>query len=420
MRRSSRKARWVGGNRFRLLENGEEFYPAVFDAIRRAEREVQLETFIWFDDKVGRDLQAVLMEAARRGVHVDVTLDDYGSPDLPQEFMQALVEAGVRVHIFDPGPRILGRRIQMLRRLHRKLVVVDARVAFVGGLNYSADHLGDFGPEAKQDYAVEAHGPIVQEIHQFALKALAPVLWRPRWWPHRRATTEPAALVPPEGEGEALFVIRDNNEHRNDIERHYRVALRAARHEVIIANAYFFPGYRFIKELRRAARRGVQVKLILQGQPDMAIVRFGARLLYSTLLAAGVKIYEYCKRPMHGKIALVDDLWATVGSSNLDPLSLSLNLEANLVIRDRSFNEEVRRRLQGLIDQHCRCIEAEAHASGPAWWNSLVSAVVFHITRNFASWAGALPTHAPRLWSVAPPRPPEDHAADELAERASG
>ena len=211
-----------------------------------------------------------------------------------------------------------------------------------------------------------------------------------------------------------MFVTRDNNEHVNDIERHYRVALRSARHEVIIANAYFFPGFRFIKEMRRAARRGVRVVLVLQGQPDMPIVKFGASLLYDPLLDAGVQIYEYCRRPLHGKIALVDDYWATVGSSNLDPLSLALNLEANLVIRDREFNQEVRRSLEGLIRDHCEHIEAAPHR-WPNWWKSLVSAAVFHVTRNFAGWAGALPVHAPRLWSVPASERREQAGADKLA-----
>ena len=408
------KARWTRGNRFHLLENGEEFFPAVFDAIRRAEREVLLETFIWFDDKVGRELQAVLIEAARRGVHVDVTLDDYGSPDLSDEFMHELVTAGVRVHIFDRGPRIFGRRIGMLRRLHRKLVVVDERVAFVGGINYSADHLDDFGPEAKQDYAVEAHGPIVHEIHRFIHQQLAPVIWRPRWWPQRRHRADREAPAEAEGSAEAILVTRDNNEHVNDIERHYRVALRAARHEVIIANAYFFPGYRLIKEMRRAARRGVKVMLVLQGQPDMPIVKFGASLLYDTLLAAGVRIFEYCRRPLHGKIAVVDNVWATVGSSNLDPLSLALNLEANLVIRDRDFSREVRQSLEALIRDHCQCIEGDPHRRR-TWWNSLIGTLVFHVTRNFATWASILPAHAPRLWSV----PLPDRKEREGAEMAS-
>ena len=142
-------ARWTTGNRFELLENGEAFFPAVFDAIRHAKHEVVLETFIVFEDKVGWELHAALMEAAQRGVSVDVLVDGFGSSELTPAFIAPLTEAGVRLRAFDPKPRFLGMRTNVFRRMHRKIVVVDQAVAFVGGINYSADHLADFGPQAK-------------------------------------------------------------------------------------------------------------------------------------------------------------------------------------------------------------------------------------------------------------------------------
>ena len=150
---------WIEGNDIRLLENGEEFFPRVFACIANARQEVVLETFILFEDKVGLQLHEALVAAARRGVQVDVTIDGFGSPDLSERFLATLTEAGVRIHVFDPGRRLLGWRMNMLRRMHRKIVVVDGAVAFVGGINYSADHLADYGPEAKQDYAVEIQRP---------------------------------------------------------------------------------------------------------------------------------------------------------------------------------------------------------------------------------------------------------------------
>ncbi|MGP1615739.1 MAG: phospholipase D-like domain-containing protein, partial [Pollutimonas bauzanensis] len=145
--------KWTSGNALELLENGEAFFPAVFDAIRKAERSVLLETFIIFEDKVGNELRQVLLEAARRGVQVEVTVDGYGSADLTPEFVQALTSAGAGFHVFDPRPKRMGMRTNLFRRLHRKIVVVDGVLAFVGGINFSADHLADFGPTAKQDYA---------------------------------------------------------------------------------------------------------------------------------------------------------------------------------------------------------------------------------------------------------------------------
>ncbi|MES2937428.1 MAG: cardiolipin synthase ClsB [Pseudomonadota bacterium] len=393
-------SRWIEGNDIRLLENGEEFFPRVFACIANARREVVLETFILFEDKVGLQLHEALIAAARRGAQVDVTIDGWGSPDLSHHFLGSLAEAGVRVHVFDPGPRPFGWRPNLLRRMHRKVVVVDGTVAFVGGINYSADHLGDYGPEAKQDYAVQIHGPLVADIHRFCHAALAEGQRREQTrqgWRARRQLRAETAVPAGEGGAGALFVVRDNNRHMNDIERHYRIAVRSARKRIVIANAYFFPGYRFIRELRRAARRGVDVCLILQGQPDMAIVKTAASMLYHHLLGAGVRIFEYCERPLHGKVAIADDEWATVGSSNLDPLSLALNLEANVVIRDRDFNRTLGARLDHLMAHACKQVTV-ADLGEKKHWVVLRSFLAYHLTRYYPAWATALPRHAPRLF----------------------
>lgn len=376
------KPRWWSGNQVRLLENGEEYFPAVFEAIRQAEHEVILETFIWFEDKVGHALHEALRGAAERGVQVDVLVDGFGSPDLTPEFVARLTSAGVRLRIFDPCIRLLGLRFSMLRRMHRKIVVIDGQRAFVGGINYSADHLADFGPQAKQDYAVEIVGPVVREIRQFARTVI------------RAPREEPAPEPPAVGPADALFVRRDNLHHRNDIERYYRIAIRSAQHQVLIANAYFFPGYRLLHDLKRAARRGVDVRLILQGEPDVPIARAAARLLYDYLQLGGVKVFEYCERPLHGKVAVVDDRWATVGSSNLDPLSLALNLEANVVLHDRGFARGLRERLERLIEDSCRPapMPVDGHVG---WWGELRGFVVFHFLRRFPVWATRLPRHRP-------------------------
>lgn len=395
--------RWVAGNRFTLLENGEGFFPRVFECIAAAEHEVLLETFILFEDKVGLALQKVLLSAARRGVRIDITIDGYGSPDLSPAFILALTQAGVRVHVFDPSPRLWGYRTNLFRRMHRKIVVVDGKRAFVGGINYSADHLADFGPAAKQDYAVEMEGPLVAEIHQFVRAQLLlgqqPPGSRLAQLLHRQPAPPAApasAALPAAGPSDAIFVTRDNVEHQSDIERHYRIAIRGARRRIIIANAYFFPGYRLLRQLRKAARRGVDVRLVLQGEPDMPIVKIAAGLLYHHLLAAGVKIYEYHERPLHGKVALTDDEWSTVGSSNLDPLSLSLNLEANVIIKDRAFNQHLGEHLEQLMQDSCTQIHA-GDVAETGLWASLRSFFVFHLLRRYPAWFGWLPAHTPRL-----------------------
>jgi cardiolipin synthase len=387
---------WIPGNRVHLLENGEAFFPRVWAAIDAAREEVLIETFILFEDKIGQRLHAALVAAARRGVRVELTVDGYGSPDLTPGFVAALLHAGARLRVFDPKPRLLGMRTNVFRRMHRKIVVVDGRTAFVGGINFSADHVADFGAGAKQDYSVEIEGPAVTTIHAFALAALAKPAG-PRDW--NQAIPAHAPVV---GTAHVRFVTRDNDAHPTDIEHEYISAIRAATDEVLIANAYFLPGYRLLHELHRAAGRGVRVVLIMQGAPDMPLVANAARRLYPYLLGSGVQVYEYCRRPLHGKLALVDDEWSTVGSSNLDPLSLSLNLEANVLVRDRAFNALVRERLYRLIDRHCQAVRDE-DLPAPTPLRTVSSLAVFHTVRHLPGWAGLLPAHTPRIVALARP-----------------
>jgi cardiolipin synthase len=389
---------WIPGNRVGLLENGEAFFPRVTATIDAAQEDVLVETFILFDDEVGRRLHATLCAAARRGVRVALTLDGYGSPDLPADFTATLVEAGVRLRYFDPKRRLLGLRTNLFRRLHRKIVVVDRRTAFVGGINFSADHLAGAGESAKQDYTIEVEGPAVATIHAFARAALqAPDA--PRGWERVSGAARERA-----GDACVRFVARDRR-HPTDIEDAYIDAIRGARTRVVIANAYFLPGYRLLHELHHAARRGVEVTLVLQGNPDMPMVANAARGLYPYLLGGGVRIFEYCQRPLHAKLALVDDDWSTVGSSNLDPLSLSLNLEANVLVRDHAFNAHVHGRLQWLVERHCR--EVDAGALPPRTpLRTLSRLLMFHVIRRLPRWAGLWPAHTPRVVAVAPGQDP--------------
>ncbi|MNX41920.1 putative cardiolipin synthase YbhO [compost metagenome] len=385
---------WREHNRYTLLENGTEYFPAVIEAIEAARSEVLVETFILFDDAVGQDIQRALIAAARRGVSVDMTVDGYGSDELSDAFVGAMTESGIRFHVFDPRPRFLGVRTNVFRRMHRKIVAVDRQLAFVGGINFSADHLPEFGPEAKQDYAVRLEGPLAADIADFARDALGAS--RPRRQRRRAARLDPM----PDGDGGGRLVVRDNISHQSDIERYYRAGVRSARQDVLIANAYFFPGYHLLRDLANAARRGVRVRLLLQGEPDVLVARLAATMLYDYLIDAGVEIYEYCKRPLHGKVACVDDDWSTIGSSNLDPLSLALNLEANVVARDASLNATLRRSLDQLIEQDCRPVELPKDSKRRLrrLW---IGVVVFHFLRRFPAWAGSLPAHKPRLHSVA-------------------
>ncbi|MGR2739325.1 cardiolipin synthase ClsB [Billgrantia sp. Q4P2] len=398
------KFQWKEGNQAELLINGSQYFPDVFGAIRSARREILIETFIIFDDEVGQALKEALLEAAARQVRIEVTVDGYGTADLGAEYVAELTDAGVNMNVYDPRPRRFGVRTNLFRRLHRKIVVVDGEVAYISGINFGWDHLPDKYAMGKQDYGIRVRGPIVEDIRHAATALLLE---------HHAVEELPQSLVAPSPVGQAAMrlAIRDNHLHRTDIEDHYLEAIRTAKSRLLIANAYFFPSYRIWRELRKAGRRGVDVTLILQGRPDMPWARMFSSSLYSYLLKDGIRIYEYKEHPLHGKIAIADDEWATVGSSNLDPLSLSLNLEANLFIRDAKLNREIYDHLVELIENSCHMITPEAAEKG-RWWRAPLMFVSFHFLRHFPLSAGWSPGHISRLEPLTPKAPPNKRAMD--------
>lgn len=376
---------WISGNAITLLENGDEFFPSMIAAIDDARKEVLLETFILCDDPVGQALKNALAQAAQRGVWVSVLVDGYGSHFLPQEYIEFLQTAGVHFEIYHPQPRWLRVRANIFRRLHRKLVVVDGVTGFIGGINLAHNQRSDSGPDFKQDYAARLHGPIVTSMRRYMHRALQEYK---RGYIAFPEVTEPTGR---EGSVSMRFMVRDNTQCRTDIEDEYVARVRNARHTIIMANPYFFPGYRLLKGLRDAARRGVKVCVLIQGKPGSPLAKAGARLLYDYLVESEVNVYEYWERQLHAKIAAFDDDWATIGSSNLDPLSLCLNLEANVFVRSAEFNQEVQERIQTLID-HSYVREINS-----SWLmrrtliKGFTSFLVYHFLRHFPGLSGWVP-----------------------------
>lgn len=340
-------ADFLPGNRLDLLENGAEYFPALLAAIETASSEIHLETYIFAADDTGQRVVAALAAAARRGVAVRVLVDGFGARDFPQELGLSLVASGASVEVYRAELARLKLRRHRLRRLHRKLAVIDGRIAFVGGINVidDASH-----PTPRLDYAVRVVGPLVATIH-----ASVRHLWRLVGWAklQRRPPRLPVstwAEEPLAGTTTAAFLIRDNLRHRRDIEDAYLTALAGARSEVLLANAYFLPGWRFRHALRETAARGVAVTILLQGRVEYTLLHYATQALYRSLLDGGVRIFEYHAGFLHAKVAVVDDCWATVGSSNIDPFSLLLAREGNLVVQDVGFATQLRASLQHALD----------------------------------------------------------------------
>jgi cardiolipin synthase len=358
--------RFVPDNLVTLLHNGEAYFPALEAACDRARHEIYLETYIFADDTTGRRTTEMLLRAVRRGVKVRVMLDGYGSKDLPRSIFNRLRAGGVETLIYRPKISPWTFRRKRLRRMHRKIVVVDREIAFVGGINIIDDRglAGDLPP--RYDYAVAVEGPLVDEIRLAVQR-----LWSKTAWHHfrkgvGRGTPLPGA-APTTGGMRAAFLVRDNIRHRQDIEAAYLRAIEQAESEIIIANAYFLPGLEFRHTLIKAAGRGVRVVLLLQGRIEYLIQHYATQALYGNLLAAGIEIYEYRKSFLHAKVAVIDGRWATVGSSNIDPFSLLFSHEANVAVVDAKFGAALRQGLQRTLETDGLRILPDNWKQHPIW-----------------------------------------------------
>jgi cardiolipin synthase len=348
----------VEGNHVRLLQSGAAFFPVLIGAIDAAQAEIHLETYIFNADPSAEAVRDALIRAAQRGVRVRLMIDGVGSRELPLSWLNMLAATGVSVLVYRPLVSGWLANPRSLRRLHRKLVVIDARIAFVGGMNLIDDYVPTRFDAPRLDFSIEVQGPLLARIHRSVRRLWRLVALSQLQTGEDKTRLEP--VWPTDGHVRAAFIVRDNFAHRRDIERAYLAALALAREDILIASAYFLPGYRFRRLLKKAAARGVRVQLLVQGHTDHPFFQAAARALYRDLLTAGVAIYEYRVSELHAKVAVVDRHWATVGSSNIDPFSLLMAREANVVVEDAMFSRDLQQRLQQAIDQ--------SNALNPADW----------------------------------------------------
>ena len=372
-----------------LLEGSRAYFPALIQAIDGAQFWVQMETYLFNVFGAGAGIADALIRAAQRGVTVQVLVDGIGSAALPAEWQQKMRSAGVNWCVYSPLTSNWGILLPLAwRRLHRKLCVIDQRVVFCGGINVLDDFYDpNHGPltEPRFDFAISATGPLAVD----AAEAVTLLWWRVQagnsarqrhlsaaWEQFKAAgfgapADKGAALEPPNAAGNprpavrATLVLRDNLLNRSSIEKSYLKAIGRARDDIFIANAYFLPGGKLRRALIQAARRGVKVCVLLQGKYEYFMQYHASRPVYDALLKAGVEIHAYGNSFLHAKVAVIDGHWATVGSSNLDPLSLLLAREANVVIEGKVFATDLRDRLGAAVAQRSTRIELDAHNQRP-------------------------------------------------------
>lgn len=420
-----RKPVYTGGNQVQLLRGGEALFPSLRERIDGAHQSIWLAFYMISPfGQSGQVLQA-LMRAARRGVSVHLVVDGLGSRDAPASLWDDLTQAGVKLATFRPT-KGLGQLLldtNQWRRMHLKIAVIDRHDAFIGGINLIDDrydiHHG-WSDRPRLDYAIALQGPVItpmlHAVRAIWTRAQVGKEWREelpglsqlpasaqdlRKFKRFRRLLEQARMRLSPGEQGRLeqgarllqgsrcaFVMLDNLRQRRTIELAALQAIRQARQRIDIVTPYFYPHRAIRLALRHAASNGVQVRLLLQGKLDYRIAGVAAQVLYHELQRHGVRIFEYQDAFLHAKVLRVDDDWATVGSSNLDPLSLVLNLEGNVLIKDRAFV----RTLSASLDEdfsRSREVPAPSLNSPPGWVARARRSVVAWLARTYLRLAGA-------------------------------
>ncbi len=331
---------FVAGNQLRLLRNGSAAFPEMLAAIAGAERQILLEMYWFGSDDIGRKFAAALGAAARRGVETSIIYDAVGSMGTSDAMFVELELAGARVIEFNPiAPWKQRFRLSKLtRRDHRKILIVDGRVGFTGGINIADYWLPlEEGGGGWRDDMVRIDGPAVAGLCDcFALA------WARLHGPALRPTgffKQPLVVAgPPRLSGQLVRVLGQHfSRTQRQISGAYLHYLRRAKSRIFIANSYFVPDGRILRALSRAARRGVDVRIIVPGQSDVDIVRHASRAVWGRLLRAGVRVFEWDESVLHAKSAVVDSAWSTTGTFNFDYLSLRVNLEVNISVLDARF-----------------------------------------------------------------------------------
>jgi cardiolipin synthase A/B len=413
-----RADRYAAGHSVTLLPGGQAYFPDLVTALDAATHEIYLETYIFDFRGAGLEVASALVHAARRGVQVYVSVDGVGTGLLPADWQARFDDAGVQWQVYAPLGRLGLLMPGHWRRLHRKLCVVDRGVAYCGGINVLDDRLDpNYGEldAPRFDMALRVRGPLVLDVLHVCQQ-----LWRRSrtveqlrshdligaWQslrsmrlaqddPERgEASRHPAgralAAVPESTwtvDGVlAKLVLRDNLSQRRDIERAYLKAMGEARADIVLAHAYFLPGRKVRRALVAARGRGVAVTVLLQGRYEYFLQYHASRAVYADLLKAGINIVEYRASFLHAKVGVVDaglpSAWLTVGSSNLDPLSLLLAREANVVVHNAALARTLHDHLQAVIrtDGTPVSLTAFAQRTWPERWKDRLAWAILRAT----------------------------------------
>jgi cardiolipin synthase len=357
--------RWRSGCQVTVLRDGADTYPAMLEAIAAAKQTISIETYILAADETGNRFKAALIERARAGVKIRMIYDAVGSFGLPGSYADELRAEGVEVIDFNPiAP--WRRRFRLSHRDHRKVIVCDNQVAFTGGLNIADEYAGtSIGGTGWHDMHCRVVGPIVLDLAR---------MFRRTWL---RAgggdfpPIKPGSTAPP-GEGNCYVRLLDNTlrRQRGTVRRAYLHVIRSARMSILIENAYFLPDRGLRRALGRAARRGVDVRIVVPGSSDVRVIEWAGLYVLRDLAKAGVKILRWRGKMMHAKTATIDNTWSTIGSYNFDAQSRFSNLEVTVEILDPPTAQALARNFE-IDSANCDSFDETTWKQLPFWKKAL-------------------------------------------------
>lgn len=340
-----------------LVRGGKDYFGKLLHLIEEAKHVIHIQVYIFGDDRTGHMVADALKKAVKRNVVVYLLVDGYASQGLSKAFITEMEEAGIQFRFFEP--LFKSTRFYFGRRLHHKISVVDAQHALVGGLNI-ADRYNDLPHQpAWLDFAVETRGQIAKQLHSLCWQT-----WN--GFIHKKEkggfSKLPTAEIVESQKTDLRMRRNDWVRRKNQISYSYIEMLKAARKEVIILSSYFLPGKQIRKQIRKALKRGVTIKVVAAGTSDIMFAKQAERWLYDWMLRYGIVVYEYQKTVLHGKLAVCDDTWVTVGSYNVNNLSAYASIELNLDIRNNGFASHTRKILEEIIEEDCVLVTTEHHS----------------------------------------------------------
>ncbi|MCS7035389.1 MAG: phospholipase D-like domain-containing protein [Saprospiraceae bacterium] len=354
---------YVRAERVELVHSGEDYFARLLRLIAGAERSIHIQMYIFADDRTGREVAEALLEAASRGVEVWVIADGFGSAALPGAFVERLKRGGVHFRFFKHLVSVW--RWQGGRTLHQKVAVADARAALIGGINIADKYRGTPDEPAWLDFAVYIEGEVCQHLHDLCTDIYEHHYWKRRW---RQRGEKAEWLPPPPRQGLVRFRLNDWLRRKSEVFYSYLHAMRGAERSLTLVASYFLPGLLVQQRLERAAQRGVQVRLLLTGPSDVPPMKWAERYVAYRLIQKGVRVFLWQHSVMHGKAILVDGLWASVGSFNLNPLSRFRSLEMNVDVADPVFVRVLEDYIEKLFERHCIEITPERLPEFANFW----------------------------------------------------